>query len=349
MGDANAPGHRIGAPQRDDRADAVISRLAGRQHGVVSRTQLLAAGVSRRQIQRRLHDARLHRIHRGVYAAGHDALAQEGIWMAAVLAGGEGTALSHWSTASLCRMRPGRGPRSHVTSPRNRRNSAATVFHHGTLPPDEVTVVQGTPVTTPARTLLDLAPLLPSPTLGRMIDAAPPHPGASLAELLDRYPRRWGAPKLRPLLRGDRPLTRSDFEAHILHLIERAGLRRPDVNVVVAGHEVDLVWRRERVVAEIDTYVTHGSRLAFERDRERDRTLAAAGWRVVRITDSNPRGGVTDLSRVLAAGAGPRKRPAAVTEIGRNGDLDRRGRHRPDKPEAGGLPASIVGRGGRDL
>lgn len=299
MGNDNAVDHQIGGGERAGRTDAAIAAIAAGQHGVVSRAQLLAAGISRRQIERRLEREALHVVHRGVYAVGHRALPQEAIWMAAVLAGGAGTALSHWSAASLCRMRPGRGPRSHVTSPRNRRDSANIVSHHGTLPPDEATVEQGIPVTTPARTLLDLAPLLPSPTLGRMIDAAPPHDGPHLAELLARYPRKPGAPKLRALLGNERPMTRSDCEAHVLHLIDRAGLPRPDVNVVVEGHEVDLVWWGVRVIAEIDTYVTHGSRLAFELDRERDRKLATKGWRVVRITDSDPRDGVADLGRVL--------------------------------------------------
>jgi len=289
----------MGAPQQTRRADATIATLAEAQHGVVSRTQLLAAGVSRRQIQRRLQGRRLHVVYRGVYAVGHGALSPMGIWMAAVLAAGEGGVLSHWSAATLWRMRRGRGPRSHVTSPRKRRGNNVITFHHAHLAPDELTDERGIPTTTPARTLLDLAPLLPSPILARMIEAAP-NRGASLAELLERHAGRAGVPKLRRALHTPRPMTRSDLEALLLDRIEAAGLPQPQVNTVVEGYEVDFAWRDHRVIAELDTYVTHGSPLAFERDRQRDRKLAIAGWTVVRVTDE---GGVEDLSRLLASTA----------------------------------------------
>ena len=296
-----------------DRADEVIAALADAQHGVVSRTQLLSAGITARQVEWRLRRKRLHRVHRGVYAVGHGVLSHLGVWMAAVLAAGEGAVLSHWSAASLRRMRPGRGPRAHVTSPRRRRSHPTITFHHARLPPDEVTVEQGIPVTTPARTQLDLAPLLPSPTLARMIDAAGTCAGTPLAALLERYPGRAGVPKLTKILATSRPMTRSDLEAEILAAMERAGLPRPDVNAVIEGFEVDFAWPEHRVIAELDTYVTHGTPLAFERDRQRDRKLTAAGWRVVRLTDHRPAEALADLSRLLAASAArsPSRRAAA--------------------------------------
>jgi very-short-patch-repair endonuclease len=310
-----APDHRIrGLEQigRADAADAVIAALAASQHGVVSRTQLLAAGVSRRQIEVRLKRGSLHRIYRGVYTVGHNVLTREGRWMAAVLAAGERAALSYWSAATLCGMRQAAGPRSHVTSPRERQNSGTVTFHCAHLADDEVTVEQGIPVTTPARTLLDLAPLLPGPTLARMIEAAPWSRGASLAELLDRYPRRAAGEKLRVALAKPMPMTRSDFEAHVLDAIERAGLPQPKVNAVVEGYEVDFVWPDHGVIAELDSYVTHGSRAAFQRDRQRDRRLSP-DWRVARLTDEDIEAGIEDLSRLLAASAArsPRRRAAA--------------------------------------
>ncbi len=230
--------------------------------------------------------------------------------MAAVLHGGEGAVLSHRSAAALWRMRSGAGPRAHVTAPRKRRNSAKVTFHCADLPPDEITTEQGIPVTTPARTLLDLAPLLPSPVLARMVEAAPSR-GAHLAELLERYPRRAGVPRLRAVLAAAQPMTRSDLEAIALEAMERTGLPTPQVNVVVDGHEVDFVWREHGLIAELDTYVTHGSRAAFERDRERDRKLMLAGWRVVRITNEEALG---DLKRLLDASAAhaPRRRASAA-------------------------------------
>ena len=282
-------------------ADEVIAALADAQHGVVSRTQLMSAGVTARQIDWRLRRKGLRRVHYGVYAVGHRALTPEGVWMAAVLAAGEGGVLSHWSAASLWGMRRGRGPRTHVTCPHERRNRPGISFHRAQLPHDEVTLHDRIPVTTPARTLLDLAPLVPSPTLARMVAAAGTHDGPTPVDLIGRYPRRAGAPKLKRIVAKPLPFTRSDLEAQVLDLIERAGLPRPDVNLVVEGYEVDFAWPEHGVIAELDSYATHGSRLAFERDRERDRKLAVAGWCVVRVTDAATDDALNDLSRLLAA------------------------------------------------
>lgn len=279
----------------------MIGALADAQHGVVSRTQLIAAGITERQIDRRIAAKRLRVVHRGVYAVGHAARCQEAIWMAAVLAAGEGAVLSHWSAASLWRMRTGRGPRAHVACARRRRRHPSIAFHFAELLDDETTSENHIPVTTPARTLIDLAPSLPSHSLRRMIAAAEWRGGASLKELAARYPRRAGVPKLRAALAMPAPLTRSDLEAEFLERIEEARLPRPQVNTSVEGYEVDFAWREHRVIAELDTYLTHGSRVAFEEDRRRDRRLTAAGWRVVRVTDAATREALEDLSRLLGA------------------------------------------------
>jgi very-short-patch-repair endonuclease len=129
--------------------------------------------------------------------------------------------------------------------------------------------------------------------------------------LLERNLGRAGTRKLAAVLEKPRPMTRSDLEATVLDAIEKAGLPQPQVNTVVEGYEVDFVWREHGVIAELDTYVTHGSPLAFERDRQRDRKLAIAGWTVARVTDED---GVEDLSRLLAASAARsphRRAPAA--------------------------------------
>jgi hypothetical protein len=289
MPNAPAPGHNICALQQDHRADAVIAALAARQHGVVSRIQLLAAGLSRRQIQWRLQTGRLHAVFAGVYSVGHPILSQEGIWMAAVLAGGEAARLSFWSAAALARLRTGGGPTSHVTCPRSRRSTERIAFHEAKLPADEVTELRGIPATTPSRTILDLATVAPSPSLTRMTAAIGPRPKteASLAELLDRYPRKPGALKLRAVIASPIPMTRSDLEAAYLERFEKAGIPPSRVNAVIEGHEVDFVWDEHGVAAELDTYATHGSRQAFKADRARDRKLAAK-WIIVRLTDEDP-------------------------------------------------------------
>ena len=278
--------------------DRAVIELAERQHGKIARRQLLALGVGAKAIDYRLQAGDLRPDYRGVYSLGHRPLSRESRWMSAVLYAGDGAAVSYWSAASLLRMRPGTGPRSHVTTARRKRSRKEIRIHHAHLVDDEMTVENGIPVTTPARTLLDLAPHLPSPVLARMLDAAPRHEGATLAELLERYPRRSGSAKLRGLLGTEMPMTRSDLEAVVLDAIERAGLPRPQVNASVEGYECDFVWPEHRVIAELDTYATHGSRTAFERDRERDRKLAIAGWRVVRLTSAE---GVADLTGLLAA------------------------------------------------
>ena len=289
----------------------MIAALAARQHGVASRTQLLAAGVTRRQIERRVERKVLRPVYRGVYAAGHGVLSAEGVWMAAVLAAGKDAVLSHWSAGSLLRLRVGRGPRTHVTCRRARRSNPSITFHRGALPPDEITHENAIPTTTPARTLLDLAPLLPIPSLTRMVATAGPSEAAPVSELLERYPRRPGAAKLRAIVAKPIAFTRSDLEAIYLHRFAEAGLPAPHVNSVVEGNEVDFAWPDHGVIAELDTYVTHGSRDAFIRDRERDRKLAVAGWRVVRLTDEDD--GIDDLSRLLAstAACSPSRRAAA--------------------------------------
>ena len=286
--------------------DRAIVALAERQHGKVARRQLLALGLGAKAIDYRVQTEELRVDYRGVYSLGHHPTSPESRWMAAVLYGGAGAVLSHWSAATLWRMRQGVGPRSHVTMPRQRHNNARITFHEAQLSEDEKTAQRGVPTTTPARTLLDLALLLPSPILTRMIDAAPGR-GAPLAELLARYPRRGGTRKLRKLLATPMPMTRSDLEAMVLSAIEQAGLPKPDVNGIVEGYEADFVWRDYGVIAELDTYMTHGSRDAFERDRDRDRKLTIAGWTVVRLTDES---GLDDLSRLLAATAA-RSRAAA--------------------------------------
>jgi very-short-patch-repair endonuclease len=293
--------------------DRAIAGLAARQHGLVARWQLLALGISGGAVEMRLAHGRLHRAHRGVYALSPAELSPQARWMAGVLAGGHDAALSHWSAAALWRLRPGVGPKCHVTTPRRRRSNHKLTFHESRLLPDEVTIEQGIRVTVPTRVALDLAPLLPSHILVRIIEAIEASQlwvGPSLPELFERYRRRSGVAKLKAAAATPIRMTRSDLEAIVLEAIERGGLPRPQVNVVVEGHEVDFVWRDEGVVAELDTYLTHGSPLAFERDRERDRKLAAAGWRVVRLTDQRTDEGIADLSRLLAASAA--RSPAAA-------------------------------------
>lgn len=287
MPDAFTFPHDSHGQPRTEPADVAIAGLAKRQFGIVSRAQLLALGLGRGAIEHRVRRKRLHPVFRGVYSLVPGKLGREALWMAAVLAAGPAAALSHWSGAALWAMRSGSGPIPHVTSPLRRQSRPGLKVHCAQLPGDEVTVEQGIPVTVPARVVLDLAPHARPAVLQRMLEKIERlrlYRGSSVAELVDRYPRRAGTPKLKDLINRPLPFTRSDLEAHFLSLIDSWGLPRPDINTNIAGHEVDTAWRDKRIIVELDTFETHGSSFAFERDRRRDRALQAAGWTVIRVT-----------------------------------------------------------------
>jgi hypothetical protein len=244
------------AIRKVDGPDRRIAALAKRQHGVVTRAQLVALGLAPHDIDYRVRLRRLLPFHRAVYAAGHDALTREGRWMAAVLSGGPGAVLSHrpaaglWGVATLSGL--------DVTVPKQRRPAAGIELHVTSLPSDEITQRDGKPVTTITRSLLDMATTLRPRQLERALNEAETQrllDDLSLHDLLSRYPRRPGAPAIRALLavRAEgATVTRSELEVKFC-----PGAR---------GRSY------------------HDTLQAYERDRERDRLLQAAGWRPVRVT-----------------------------------------------------------------
>ena len=149
-----------------------IAALAGRQHGVVARWQLLAAGIGRGAVEHRLTRGRLLPVHRGVYAVGHAVLAREGHWLAATLAGGSAAVLSHRSAAALWGIRSTARERIEVTVAPGRRATPGIETRRSAIAVDERTTCRGIPVTTPARTLLDLAAVLRPPELERCLEQA---------------------------------------------------------------------------------------------------------------------------------------------------------------------------------
>lgn len=299
--------------------DRVIAELAGRQHGIVGRHQLLAAGVGRRAIGTRLERGSLHLVHRGVYAAGHAALRTEGRWMAAVLACGPEAALSHRSAAGLWRLLPRAPVPPEVTRPTKFRGRPGLLVHCCRLPSDEVTRVDGIPVTSVSRTLLDLAAVVPRRQLERALNEAEVRRltgRLSLPDLLERYPGRRGTAVLRALLRdadAGLGITRSKLEERFLALIDAHGLPRPRLNATLSVRgrffEVDCLWAERGLVVELDGRAVHGTPQAFEADRERDRLLLSEGWRGVRVTWRQMRDDapavVADLRRLLQAPSAP--------------------------------------------
>jgi len=159
--------------ERQSRSDdAAIASLAAAQHGVVAREQLAALGLGRGVIDSRVSRGRLHPVHRGVYAVGHPRLSRHGHWLAAVLASGPGAVLSHRSAAALWGIRDTARADIEVIVARQRRRRRGIQPHHIVLPSDEVTIERGIPVTTPARTLLDLAEQLAPQRLERAVHEA---------------------------------------------------------------------------------------------------------------------------------------------------------------------------------
>lgn len=274
-------------------SDTLIASLAARQHGVVSRTQLLELGFSRRMIEHRLECGRLHLLHRGVYAVGHPVPSGHGRWLAAVLAGGQGAILSHRSAAALWKLRPTARALVEVSAPGWRRRPGIH-FHQTALPADELTVHDGIPVTAVARTLLDLAQVVDERQVERAINEAEIlrlWDEVSVAALVERYPGRKGTRAVRNALaaRGEgSTLTRNELEDQFLRLVRKASLPSPEVNATLEANgrtfEIDFLWREQRLAVEVDGHNAHGTRAAFEQDRERDRVLSAAGWRPARFT-----------------------------------------------------------------
>jgi very-short-patch-repair endonuclease len=265
--------------------DLEIAALATHQHGVVTRSQLLALGLSDTAITLSARSGRLHRVHRGVYAVGHPILRVEGRWMAAVLAAGQGAVLSHGTAASAWELRALGAGVIHVTVPGDAgrmRRRGLHIHRSRTLTADDTTTHRGIPITTPARTIVDLAATLKGRPLEQALDLADQRGLIDFAELKARpIPRslqailsRYAAPTL----------TRSELEACFLALCDDHALPRPRTNTCIEGIEVDFVWRRQRLIVEVDGYRYHRSPSSFEDDRERDVTLSLAGWHVLRFT-----------------------------------------------------------------
>jgi very-short-patch-repair endonuclease len=288
--------------------DALIAELAARQYGVVSREQLLALGLSPDAIKYRLAKGLLHRLHRGVYLVGHPVPPPLALEMAAVLAFGGRAVISHRSAAKLWELLPYEGEDVEVTvvGCGLRRREGVRVHAVRSLDRRDVTKRHGIPVTTPPRTVLDLAETEPERRVERAFEEGRISRRVNrrqLERLLARSPGRRGAAVLGDLLASeDEPRrTKSELEAYMLAILDSAGLPRPEVNAELGPYEVDLLWRREKLAAEVDSWRFHHTRQAFERDRQRDADLQAMGFRSMRITWRQMTSGREKLVARLAA------------------------------------------------
>jgi very-short-patch-repair endonuclease len=273
--------------------ERAMADLASRQHGVVTRAQLVAIGFEPRAIDRRVEAGRLHRVHRGVYLVGHRVAPTHAREMAATLACGGGAVVSHRSAARLWALvsYPALDREIEVTVADRNPGAKPGIRVHRVRRLDrrDVRSCDGIPITTPARTLLDLAGQIPPRGLEQALAEAQRRRlvrRRDLRELIGRNPSRRGAPALRALVEAVAApaLTRSQAEERLLALVRAAALPSPDVNARIGGHEVDFLWRAQCLIVEVDGFAFHSSRTAFERDRLRDAELGAQGYRVMRVT-----------------------------------------------------------------
>jgi hypothetical protein len=272
--------------------DLLISRIAARQHGVISTDQLLRCGLSSAGIVRRVEAGRLFRIHRGVYAVGHPGLTDKGRWKAATLAI-PNAVLSHRSAAELWELLRPQGGIPHLTVPYpasavKRLNLRIT--RSRTLAAERTLSKHGIPVTSPARTLRDLARVATPAEVRRATRAA----------------EKLGLPLDADHIPGK---TESDLEDHFLALCRKYGIPAPECQAQIGRHRVDFHWPDHDLVIETDGYLYHRGRRAMRDDNDRDIELELLGLRVVRVDDSrideDPAGLARDVLGLLGESPSP--------------------------------------------
>jgi very-short-patch-repair endonuclease len=284
--------------------DLRVAEMARNQHGVVSIDQLRRFGLSEKAIARRVDGGLLHRVHRGVFAAGHLALAPEGRWLAAVLAlgggpSGGGSVLEHWGAAvshrsalSLWRLLPVNQAPCDVIVAGNggkARRSGIRVHRSLTLVPGDVTLHRGIPVTTPARTIADLREAISIRRRGAISDRE-----------LRKAIRQANVLGLPIGHRDAKVRTRSDLEGDFLRLCRSRRLSPPEVNVRIGPYLVDFLWRERRFVVETDSYLYHRGEVAFQEDRARDLDLMRRGFEVLRLSELQLEKEPAQVAKVLA-------------------------------------------------
>jgi very-short-patch-repair endonuclease len=273
--------------------DRAIAQVTADQRTIVTRRQLLELGVSRQAIGRAIARGRLYPIHRGVYSlVARAALPALALEQAAILACGASAVLSHetalalWGLSSL----PPGPVQVTVVAGASRKRPGIVTYVASSIDRLEIRRRERLPVTSPARTLLDVAPRMPPRRIEHTLDTGIERglfSRTTVRELLARHPGRAGTPVLAALLDPERPssATRSRGEERLLALLRRGGLPDPEVNQRQQRYMPDLVWRQQRVLVEFDGWLYHSGKAAFERDRVRQNDLVVDdGWTVVRIT-----------------------------------------------------------------
>ncbi len=290
-----------------------MATLAERQHGIVTRRQLLALGMGRKAVAERMESGALHPVHRGVFAFGGSGMSTDARRMAAVLACGAGAVLSHRSAARLWGVFPFEPSPIEVSRPvAGRTKHDGILLHQARLLEDEVEEVDGIPVASLFRAILDLAAVASKREVERALHETEVKQltgRVSLSQLLHRHPGRRGAATVREILAGQEPagVTENDFEEEFVAFLDAHRLPRPRLNATlpIRGRLLrpDCMWPEERLIVELDGRAAHGTGPAFESDRQRDRILLAEDWRSTRVTwrqlHDEPEAIASDLRELL--------------------------------------------------
>jgi very-short-patch-repair endonuclease len=279
--------------------DRALVRLASTQYGVVSTRQLRSLALDKSAVRHRVVTGHLHPLHRGVYAVGRGDLTDHGRWLAAVLAVGEGAVLSHRSAAALWGFAPDGGRESDIAAEPDvavarslRPRSGVRIHRARNLPRRDTTLRQRIPVTTAARTLVDLADVVGDQReLRRAVNEALVQHRVSVPVLrrqVDARATKRGRARLATLLRRGRATpTRSELEDRLFELLDRHGLPRPLTNQHLrelrGAPEVDFLFAEQMVVIEADGDEYHDTALARRADAAKQALLEASGYRVLRV------------------------------------------------------------------
>jgi very-short-patch-repair endonuclease len=270
-----------------DQIDEAIAALTRRQRGYVKRAQLLALGLGAKAIDYRIKSGRLIPVHAGVYAVGHvPALPQDRAY-GALLACGFRAVLSHGSAATLYGIYRRWDTPFEVTVA-TRRIRRGIRIHRAKLARADTRVHAGLRLTSPARTLLDMAPRLTDKQLKRAFNRLRLEHGLTtedVRDVVDRFRRHPGARRLRSLAAIRRGPTRSRLELKFFNFCRRHDFPEPLLNVQIDGREVDAFFENERVIVEVDGYDVHSGPVSFEGDRDRDADMLALDLPTIRITE----------------------------------------------------------------
>jgi very-short-patch-repair endonuclease len=246
----------------------------------VRRSTLVANGLTRRQFDGRIARGQLHVVYRGVYAVGHRSLSQEGRWLAAVLACGPGARLSHHSAAASWGLAADR-PEVHVTMA-HRLRTAGVVTHEGRLAASDRKVRHGIPVTSVARVLVDQAHAVDEDELERLLREAQFHGLFNVTALRDALTRRRS--RVLTELLDDLNATQSMLEDAFLRLCRRFRIPKPRAQVRRDRRRPDFVWKHQRLIVEVDSWMAHSTPHAFQADRTLSNAVQLAGWMILRFT-----------------------------------------------------------------